>query len=143
MNTTESSLGDRVSDLRQKKGITKKQLAEQIGISPTYLSRIENNESDPSSSVLAKIALFFNESMEYFLFGEIKDIEWPEERVDRELRERTSSGPTKEGSKLGPSRGLDVLDYDSKKQILKLFIVLERQQQLKEDRAHAFENNGH
>ena len=66
------SLGERVSELRAEYNLNKRQLAEQIGITPTYLSNIENNESDPSSSILAKISIFLGRDMAYFIYGTSK-----------------------------------------------------------------------
>jgi transcriptional regulator with XRE-family HTH domain len=42
--------------LRQQKGIKQNMLAQTCGISPTYLSQIENNVKEPNTSVLKTIA---------------------------------------------------------------------------------------
>lgn len=134
MNNTENSLGGRITELRKKKALTKMQLAEQVGISPSYLAKIEKDESDPTSSIVAKLALFLGSDIEYVILGENRELEWPEDRVDRELKERMNGNQTGTKKNLGPARGLEILDYDSKKQILHLFIVLEKQQELKRKR---------
>lgn len=46
-------------DLRSKKGISIKQLAPALGVSYTYLSKLENNQARPSHELVERIANYF------------------------------------------------------------------------------------
>ncbi len=49
-------LGQRLRELRRRRGETLTETAERAGISPQYLSEIERGLKDPSSEVLAAVA---------------------------------------------------------------------------------------
>ena len=49
------NLGHNVKILRATKQISQKQLASLIGVTPAYLSMIENNSKKPSLSLVEKI----------------------------------------------------------------------------------------
>jgi transcriptional regulator with XRE-family HTH domain len=53
-----TSLGERIKSYRYLKGITQKELARQVGIDPTTLSRLERNRGRCLPSVLRKVAGF-------------------------------------------------------------------------------------
>lgn len=60
--------GEQIVELRKKKGITQKQLADGIGLSVSQLGRIESGETATiSSDVLVKIAGRLNVSTDYIL----------------------------------------------------------------------------
>lgn len=48
--------GDRLRRLRTSQGLTVRGLAQRVGVSPSYISQLENKECSPSFSVLKKIA---------------------------------------------------------------------------------------
>ncbi|MGB9868139.1 MAG: helix-turn-helix domain-containing protein [Bacillota bacterium] len=48
--------GDRLRKLRTGQGLTVRGLAQRVGVSPSYISQLENKECSPSFSVLKKIA---------------------------------------------------------------------------------------
>jgi len=48
--------GNRFRRARRERGLSVKDAAERVGISPAYLSALERGESEPSSSVIARIA---------------------------------------------------------------------------------------
>lgn len=48
--------GQRVKELRNKKGITQYQLAEMIGIDPKHMSHIETGRSFPKADLIEKFA---------------------------------------------------------------------------------------
>jgi len=52
------TLGDRIKRYRYLKGITQKELARQIGIDPTTLSRIERNQGRRIESVRRRVSKF-------------------------------------------------------------------------------------
>ena len=51
-------LGEHVRNIRKKRGITLKELAEKTGLSIGYISQIERNLTDPSLSTLRKLRTF-------------------------------------------------------------------------------------
>lgn len=63
--------GERLKELRSAKGMTQKDLAEKINISPQAVSRWENNEVEPSLETLRRLAEIFDVSMDD-LFGKEK-----------------------------------------------------------------------
>lgn len=60
----QKSLGLRISQLRQDRGWTQKELAAQIDISPNHLSRIEKDKVHPHRSTLKGIATVFGIELE-------------------------------------------------------------------------------
>ena len=52
-----SQLGERVKELRNKKGISQEQLAEDSGLSLRTIQRIEKNENVPRGDTLKKLAI--------------------------------------------------------------------------------------
>ena len=60
-------LGERLKELRKEKGLTQKQVAEELHIhSVTYL-HYEKSEREPPLSLLAEMAVFFDVSVGYLL----------------------------------------------------------------------------
>lgn len=47
-------------DIRRKKGIGIKQLAPELGVSYTYLSKLEHNQVRPSRALIARVADYFS-----------------------------------------------------------------------------------
>ena len=54
------TLGERIKSYRYLKGINQKELARQIGIDPTTLSRLERNRGRCFQSVLRRVAAFLH-----------------------------------------------------------------------------------
>ena len=50
------SIGTRIIQLRNQKGLTQQQLSDLTGLAPSYLSRIENRRLEPRPHTLSKIA---------------------------------------------------------------------------------------
>jgi transcriptional regulator with XRE-family HTH domain len=61
-------IGEVIVSLRKESGLKQKQLAEDIGISATYLSQIEHNAENPSVLVLSSIANRFNLPLSAIIF---------------------------------------------------------------------------
>ncbi|MCR8641097.1 helix-turn-helix transcriptional regulator [Paenibacillus sp. N1-5-1-14] len=59
--------GDRISQLREKHGLTQGDLANKIGISRASLSHYETNRREPDYETTNKIATYFNVSVDYLL----------------------------------------------------------------------------
>lgn len=60
-------LGKRLKELREERGLTQQQCANQLGVhSVTYL-HYEKEQREPPLSLLADIAKFYNVSVDYLL----------------------------------------------------------------------------
>jgi transcriptional regulator with XRE-family HTH domain len=62
----ETYLGARIRQQRKKKGLLLSELAQQCGISPSFLSQIERDQASPSISTLHTIADAFNLPLAHF-----------------------------------------------------------------------------
>ena len=63
-------LGEHVRNIRKKRGITLKELAEKTGLSIGYISQIERNLTDPSLSTLRKLSAALDIPTYLFMGGE-------------------------------------------------------------------------
>jgi len=86
-----SNLGDKVRTLRKKIGMTQKELAEQVELTPSFISQLEKNLISPSLDSLLKLSEKLNTQPIYFLVegesaplskmvikpGERQDIQFP------------------------------------------------------------------
>lgn len=68
--TTRLSLGVKIRENRKARGLTLTEMAEQCGISPSFLSQIERDKANPSVATLKTIAKVFGVSLGTF-FEEI------------------------------------------------------------------------
>ncbi|AJG91283.1 helix-turn-helix transcriptional regulator (plasmid) [Bacillus tropicus] len=59
---------NRIAELRKEKLISQEKLAEQVGLSRTYISEIENNKKQPNVKLAIKIVKVLGKSVE-FIFG--------------------------------------------------------------------------
>lgn len=62
-------VGNRIKGIRKVKGITQEQLAKRMGISVTYLSRIERGSSKINLNRISEICELLNVPMNYILVG--------------------------------------------------------------------------
>jgi transcriptional regulator with XRE-family HTH domain len=67
-----ATTGDRIKEIREKKGMTQEQLADKAKLSKGFLSDVENNKKNISSQFLLKIANALGASVDYLLLGETK-----------------------------------------------------------------------
>lgn len=65
--------GDRIRDIRERRGLTQEQLAKMAGISKGFLSDVENDKRNIGSQGLLGIANVLGASVDYLLTGEVKD----------------------------------------------------------------------
>lgn len=76
MENIKSLLGKRIKELRRERNLSQEKLAENIGIDPNNLSRIENGKNYPSAETIVKIADAFNiEVYKLYLFNHQKPYE--------------------------------------------------------------------
>lgn len=69
-NASARSFAVKLKELRVQKGLTQKQLAEQVGISQPSIVSYENGLRFPSDDVLKRISVFFDVTADYFQDGE-------------------------------------------------------------------------
>lgn len=91
-----SNLGDKIRTLRKKLGLTQRELAEQVGLTPSFISQLEKNLISPSLDTLFKLSEKLNTQPIYFLTnGEVgpsqKMVIKPNERQDIHLPELKSN----------------------------------------------------
>lgn len=60
-------LGKRLKELREEKGLTQKQLADELKLNSVTYLRYEKEQREPPLAVLADMAKFFNVSTDYLL----------------------------------------------------------------------------
>lgn len=63
----EIAMYPRIRDLREDKDLTQKEISKILGMSQTGYSKYETGENDIPSSVLIKLARFYNTSVDYLL----------------------------------------------------------------------------
>jgi transcriptional regulator with XRE-family HTH domain len=78
------SIGNKIKELRNEKGLNRAHLAEKLGITYHALSKYETNARQPDYSTLIRIADYFDVSLDYLLertphkkgnsFSQIKEI---------------------------------------------------------------------
>nr|WEY97714.1 helix-turn-helix transcriptional regulator [Bacillus subtilis] len=66
----EIRLGETIRRLRKEKKLTLEEVAAGIGITHSYLSRIERNKQKPSMEVIEKLSDFLNVHKSYFFFDD-------------------------------------------------------------------------
>ncbi len=49
-------IGNRIKEIRKKRGLTQAKLAEKINVDPKYISRLETGNSTPSIATIAKLS---------------------------------------------------------------------------------------
>lgn len=75
--------GSLVKNLRQKSGLTQSQVADSLGVTPGYISNVENNRTAMSLRILTYYARLVGCSLDS-LVGELEP-EYTETALDREL----------------------------------------------------------
>lgn len=63
----------RLKSLRESRGISQKELSEQIGVSDVMVSMYEQGKKNPSIDTISKIADYFSVSVDYLLGKELTD----------------------------------------------------------------------
>lgn len=70
------AVGKRIKVVRQQSGLTQDQLAEQVELSPKYISGIERGVENPTMDILIRLAKALEvEPYDLFLFGESEENE--------------------------------------------------------------------
>ena len=75
-------IGNRIKRRRKSCGFRQQDLAEQVGISLTHMSSIENGKQHPSVYVLLTLCEKLNTTPDYFLIGNIRPHNVPQNIID-------------------------------------------------------------
>ena len=67
------SIGNRIKQARQDKGLTQSNLAEILSVSPEYVSKLETAHTKPSLTTLSEISSILSTSLTYLLEGTTKN----------------------------------------------------------------------
>ena len=98
------TLGERVSDMRGRRGWTQRKLANEAGLSTTFISEIENNKRNVGTESLLQLAEALGTSLDYLARGEER-----EEEPSREpliLPPELADAGEQEGWSVGHARDL-------------------------------------
>lgn len=68
-------IGNRIQDLRKLSGMTAKELSEQISVSPSFVSAIENNTTKLSLKTLKHICEVLGVTLSEFFNSELSPVE--------------------------------------------------------------------
>lgn len=90
--------GSLIKDLRIQNGLTQNQVAESLGVTPGYISNVENNRTAMSLRILTYYARLVGCSLDS-LVGELEP-EYSETALDRELFQAITRLDTKTKEKL-------------------------------------------
>lgn len=86
------SLGNRLKDLRKKKGLNQTEMGEVLGVTLNTVFNIESGKSDMPSEMLKKASEFFEVSTDYLITGKEStgEISEEEREVLTAMREDTA-----------------------------------------------------
>lgn len=76
------NLGNTISELREKKGLKQKELAEECNITQAYLSQIEHNKKEPNLSILKTISKVLDIPLPVIFFLSIDENDFPERKKE-------------------------------------------------------------
>ena len=74
------AFGQAVKAARKEKGLSRNQLADQMGIAPQYIASIENSEQHPSLQIFYELATLLDVSVDQFFF--------PNKETDKSTQQR-------------------------------------------------------
>lgn len=66
------NIGEVIVNLRKQRGVKQKELANSLGITATYLSLVETNQSKASITLLSNIASYFDLPLNALLFKSLE-----------------------------------------------------------------------
>ncbi len=94
----EEMIGDRIQNIRRKRGLSMAELGERAGYAKSYVSSIErNNQTNPSIQFIERVASVLDVPMNYLISGEMSS---ETQQLDEEwvqlIREARESGLSKQ-----------------------------------------------
>lgn len=74
---------NRLKKLRVARGLSQRELADDLGLKVNTYRNYENNEREPSSTILVKLAIYYGVSTDYLLGHIVKENSSPPEDEER------------------------------------------------------------
>ncbi|PTL37653.1 helix-turn-helix domain-containing protein [Alkalicoccus saliphilus] len=84
------NIGDNIKAIRTEKKLTQQELADNMNISRSYLSDVENNRKNPSMKTIESLASKLNVSIAYLTSGRRMLSDMSREEISKSLREASS-----------------------------------------------------
>ena len=66
-------LGKKLEELREEKGMTREELADQVGVTPRHISAIERGEKNPRLNTLERILRALGGPTEWLIYPELTE----------------------------------------------------------------------
>ncbi len=134
MPENEIPVGERIKDIREKKGFSLQDIAEKTGFSTALLSQVENHLISPPLGVLIKLAKALGEDIGTF-FQQSREASYTIVRKDE--RKPVSRVASKEGVKYGYY--YESLAFDKKDRHMEPFLVTLEPATIKDRHAYTHE----
>ena len=78
--------GKRIKSLREEKGFTQMELAEELNITLNHLKAIENSRIACSIDLLVELHLFFEVSLDYLILGKTMKTDYIQSEIDDAIK---------------------------------------------------------
>ena len=78
--------GKRIKSLREEKGFTQMELAEELNITLNHLKAIENARRACSNHLLVELHLFFEVSLDYLILGKTMKTDYIQSEIDDAIK---------------------------------------------------------
>lgn len=72
-NSLQKEIGEKIKYLRTRKGISMRELGDNLGVSHAHISKLESGINSPSVDLLEKLSEFFNIDVSYFFARKDED----------------------------------------------------------------------
>lgn len=87
------AFGQVIKEARKAKGISRNQLADQMGIAPRYIASIENSGQHPSLQIFYELVTLLDVSVDQFFFpNKIENISTQRRQLDSLLDDISNKG---------------------------------------------------
>ena len=87
------TVGERIRELREAKGLTQREIANRIGIDDYYISRLENNHVNPTLATMQKIATALDVELRDFFPSAKAEFRITGPKLDRDLKKIVALWP--------------------------------------------------
>jgi len=82
------TIGNKLSEMRRRAGLTQDHVSEQLGVTPQAVSKWENDISCPDITLLPEIAKIYNTTVDELLSAEpVKDVALIEKEVRKDIND--------------------------------------------------------
>ena len=78
--------GKRIKSLREEKGLTQMELAEELNITLNHLKAIEHARRASSIDLLVELHLFFEVSLDYLILGKAMKVDYVQSEIDDTIK---------------------------------------------------------